>query len=167
LIVIYGVKAYDGIIGIIARKFISSLLSFYILQKGGDCMAKAEDMQKQAVLNYKQNGGNMEKAMLDAGYAPSTARYQQSRLLKKVGTQIKEAQKEIRSPKIKTIQEIQEWWSAKMNDPNVADKDKIKCSELLVKSMGGFVDNVNVNAKMENPLSGLTTEELKKLSDDG
>ena len=130
-------------------------------------MAKAETMQKQAILNYKQNGGNMERAMLDAGYAPSTARYQQSRLLKKVGAQIKEVQKEINSPKIKTIQEIQEWWSTNIDNPKVEKKDQIKCSELLAKSMGGFVDNVNVNAKTANPLEGLTTEELKKLANDG
>lgn len=105
-------------------------------------MAKAEEMQKQAVLNYKANGGNMEQAMLDAGYAPSTARKQQSRLLNKVGTQIEEVQKEINSPKIKTIQEIQEWWCEQIGNPTVEMKDQIKCSELHAKSLGAFIDRV-------------------------
>lgn len=126
-------------------------------------MAKAEEMQKQAVLNYKRNGGNMEQAMLDAGYAPSTARKQQSRLLKKVGVQIEEVQKEINNPKIKTIQEIQEWWSANIDNPEVEKKDQIKCSELLAKSQGGFVEKVQVSGTAKNPFEGLTTEELKKM----
>lgn len=127
---------------------------------------KSEAMQKNAVLNYKANGGNMEQAMLDAGYAPSTARKQQRRLLNKVGTQIDEVQKEIDSPKIKSIQEVQEWWSSMIDNEEESTKDRLKASELLVKSKGGFTDNVQVKGSLNNPFEGLTTEELKKLVDD-
>lgn len=126
-----------------------------------------EKMRRDAVYNYKMNGGNMKQAMLDAGYAETTADRQAKRLLKKVGCEIGEAQKEINSPKIKTIREIQEWWSANIDNPDVEKKDQIKCSELLAKSQGGFVENVNVNGRVNNPLSGLSTEELKKLVADG
>ena len=128
-------------------------------------MAKKDvkKMRRDAVMHYKANGGNMKQAMIDAGYSESYAVSHSEYLSRIVGQEIQEAQKEINSPKIKTIQEIQEWWSANIDDPNVDKKDQIKCSELLAKSQGGFVENVNVNAKPVNPLAGLSTAELKKL----
>lgn len=128
---------------------------------------RQEDMQRDAVLNYKANGGDMKKAMIDAGYAESTARAQQRRLLNLVGQEIKDVQNEIDSPKIKTITEIQEFWSENMDDVNCDMQYRVKCSELLAKSQGAFVENVNVNGRINNPMAGLTTEELKKLVNSG
>lgn len=45
--------------------------------------------------------------------------------------------------------------------------DKVRALELLGKHIGLFEDKVKVNGEISNPMSGLTTEDLKKLIEDG
>ena len=45
--------------------------------------------------------------------------------------------------------------------------DKVRALELLGKHIGLFEDKVKVNGEINNPMSGLTTEDLKKLIEDG
>lgn len=45
--------------------------------------------------------------------------------------------------------------------------DKIRALELLGKHLGMFTDKVEVTGEVNNPMAGLTTEELKKLVYDG
>ena len=125
------------------------------------------DRQQQVVLNYKANGGNMKQAMIDAGYSETYADRNSKYLLGIIGDEIKAQQKNIVSGKIKTVTEIQEWWSGIMDDAGIDYKERIKCSDLLAKSQGAYIENVNVNGNINNPMAGLTTEELKKLVNDG
>jgi phage terminase small subunit len=129
-------------------------------------MAKSKDRQQQVVLNYKANGGNMKKAMIDAGYSETYADRNSKYLLGIIGEQIKKQQDDIKSKKIKSIEEIQEWWTEILDNPEEERSHQIKCSELLAKSQGGFIDKVQLNGNVNNPFAGLTTEELKKLIDD-
>lgn len=128
-------------------------------------MAKKDfkKMRRDAVMNYKANGGNMKQAMIDAGYSESYAVSHSEYLSRIVGQELLDAQKEIDSPKIKSIQEIQEWWASKLDNPEVEMKDQVRCSELLAKSVGAFVEKVQVSGNVTNPLAGLSTAELKKL----
>lgn len=130
-------------------------------------MGKSEDRQRQVVLNYKANGGNMKKAMIDAGYSESYADRNSKYLLGIIGQEIKTQQTEIKSDKIKTITQVQEFWSENMDCEGNEMQHRIKCSELLAKSLGAFIENVNVNGNVNNPMAGLTTEELKRLIGDG
>lgn len=45
--------------------------------------------------------------------------------------------------------------------------DKVRALELLGKHLGMFQDKVEVSGEINNPMAGLTTEELKKLIEDG
>ena len=108
-------------------------------------MADKLSRKEQTIVNYKANGGNMKKAMIDAGYSETYADKNSRYLMGIIGEQIKEEQEEIKKDKIKTIEDIQEWWSGMIDAEDVPAKEKIKCSELLVKSQGGFVDRVNVS----------------------
>ena len=45
--------------------------------------------------------------------------------------------------------------------------DKTRALELLGRHLGMFTDKVEVSGEMNNPMAGLTTEELKKLIGDG
>lgn len=117
-------------------------------------MSEKLSRRDQTIMNYKANGGNMKKAMIDAGYSETYADRNSRYLLGIIGEQIKEEQNEIKSEKIKTISDIQEWWSSMLDDADVSDRDKIKCSELLVKSQGGFVDRVNLNGAIPVVISG-------------
>ena len=111
---------------------------------------------------------NATQAAIRAGYSEKTANEQGARMLAKVSIQeyIQQFQKQIDQKNIKTVEEVQEWWSEVMVDEEAKLTDRIKASELLVKSKGGFMDRVQVNGNIRNPLAGLTTEELKKLVDD-
>ncbi len=117
-------------------------------------MSEKLSRRDQTIMNYKANGGNMKKAMIEAGYSETYADRNSRYLMGIIGEQIKEEQIEIKSEKIKTISDIQEWWSSMLDDADVSDRDKIKCSELLVKSQGGFVDRVNVNGTIPVVISG-------------
>lgn len=130
-------------------------------------MAGKLSRREQTIVNYKANGGNMKKAMIDAGYSETYADKNSKYLLGIIGEQIKEEQKGIKEDGIKSVAEIQKWWSNVMDDKTVEYKDRIRCSENLAKSQGGFIENVNVSGQVNNPMAGLTTEELKKLINDG
>lgn len=130
-------------------------------------MASKLSRREQTIVNYKANGGNMKKAMIDAGYSETYADKNSKYLLGIIGEQIKEEQKGIKADGIKSVAEIQKWWSSVMEDEAVEYKDRIRCSENLAKSQGGFIENVHVSGKVNNPMEGLTTEELKKLINDG
>ena len=126
-------------------------------------MASKLNRREQTALNYKANGGNMKKAMIDAGYSESYADKNARYLLGIIGQQIKDDQKAIKSKKIKSVEEIQEWWADVMDDENADMKDRIKCSENLAKSQGAFIDKLEVKGEVNNPFAGMTTEELKEL----
>ena len=49
----------------------------------------------------------------------------------------------------------------------VKSYDKIRALELLGKHLGMFEEKIEVNGQVNNPMAGLTTEELKKLVADG
>lgn len=107
----------------------------------------SKDRQQQVILNYKANGGNMKKAMIDAGYSESYADRNSKYLLGIIGEEIKAQQAQICQSKIKNIEEIQEWWSEVLCDEEQDLKDRIRCSELLAKAQGAFI--VKVEADVE------------------
>lgn len=160
MIVIYGVKAYDGIIGIIARKFISSLLSFYILQKGGDC--RMTEKQRRFCDEYLRDC-NAAQAAIRAGYSKKTAKQIGQKLLTKIDLRAYvDAQLEkIRSEKIADAQEVMEYLTSVMrgehteqtlqlagdgvqqiSEIKVAARERLKAAELLGKRYALFTEKI-------------------------
>ena len=127
-------------------------------------MAKL-NRREQTIMNYMQNGGNIKKAMIDAGYSETYADRNSKYLLGIIGNDIKKAQENIRNDNIKSIEEVQQWWSEVMDDSEENTKNRLKASELLVKSKGGFIEKMEVSAK-EDPFDKLKVEELRQLIDD-
>lgn len=127
-------------------------------------MAKL-NRREQTIMNYMQNGGNIKKAMIDAGYSETYADRNSKYLLGIIGDEIKKAQENIRNDNIKSIEEVQQWWSEVMDDNEENTKNRLKASELLVKSKGGFIEKMEVTAK-EDPFDKLKVEELRQLIDD-
>ena len=121
--------------------------------------------REQTIMNYMQNGGNIKKAMIDAGYSETYADRNSKYLLGIIGDEIKKAQENIRNDNIKSIEEVQQWWSEVMDDNEENTKKRLKASELLVKSKGGFIEKMEVTAK-EDPFDKLKVEELRQLIDD-
>lgn len=122
--------------------------------------------REQTILNYQRNGGNMKRAMIDAGYSETYADKNARYLMGIIGDEIKAQQAETLKAEIKSVEEVQKWWSGIVGDEEQEMKDRMKASELLVKSQGGFIEKVDVKGNVNNPMEGLTTEELKKLIGD-
>lgn len=111
---------------------------------------------------------NATQAAIKAGYSEKYAGQNADKILK--NTNVREYlsyfQKKVDQTAIKSVEEVQRWWSSIIDDAEEVTKDRLKASELLVKSKGGFMDNVQVKGSLNNPFEGLTTEELKKLAED-
>ena len=116
-------------------------------------MSKINDRQKQVILNYKANGGNMKKAMIDAGYSETYADRNSKYLMGIIGEEIKSQQDEISNEKIKSISEIQEWWSSVVGEAEQDMNSRIKCSELLARSQGAFIDKLKIDGDMKGDLT--------------
>lgn len=112
-------------------------------------MANKLNRREQAVFNYMKNGGNMKKAMIDAGYSEKYADKNSRYLLGIVGEDIKTQQKNIQSSNIKSVKEIQEWWSEQMDNIENDMSIRMKASEHLAKSQGGFIDKIEADVKTE------------------
>lgn len=52
----------------------------------------------------------------------------------------KELSKEIKKNTIASLEEIQEFWTSVYKNKDVKDTDRLKASELLAKSKGGFIE---------------------------
>lgn len=79
------------------------------------------------------------------------------------------ADKLLETPRIADMEEINAFWTNVMRDKGEETKDRLKASELRAKAAGAFVQKIEHSGtlEVENPLAGLTTEELRKLADDG
>ena len=53
----------------------------------------------------------------------------------------------------RAIAEIQEWWSGVMDDEEQKLEHRIKCSELLAKSQGGFIDRIEADINTETTIT--------------
>lgn len=59
-----------------------------------------------------------------------------------------------------------EWLTEIMLNPEEETKDKLKACDILNRMEGEYLDKVEVDGQLNNPMAGLTTDELKKLIGD-
>lgn len=114
------------------------------------------DRREQTKINYMKNGGNMKKAMIDAGYSETYADKNARYLMGIIGEEIKDMQGELRADGIKSVEAVQQWWSALVDDDSIDMNTRMRASEDIVRSQGGFIDrlkgDVNVSKKLEDLL---------------
>lgn len=114
------------------------------------------DRREQTKINYMKNGGNMKKAMIDAGYSETYADRNSQYLMGIIGDEIKEMQEELKADGIKSVKEVQKWWSSLLDDETADMNTRMKASENIVRSQGGFIDrlkgDVNISKKLEDLL---------------
>lgn len=67
---------------------------------------------------------------------------------------------------IMSVKERKAWLSNVIQSEEEYMKDKLKALDILNKMDGAYIEKVEVNGNINNPLAGLTTEELKRLVDD-
>ena len=122
---------------------------YYNYTKGGVWRMPKLGRREQTVINYMKNGGNMKKAMIDAGYSETYADRNSQNLMGIIGDDIKAMQDDIRSSEVKSVEEIQKWWSDNMDNDELTWSERIKISELLARSQGGFLDKIQLDGKVK------------------
>ena len=126
--------------------------------------------KQQAWVDYYKQGKTAAEAARLAGYkARDDNGFQSigSENLRKLAVFIADRDKLLETPRIADMEEINAFWTNVMRDKGEETKDRLKASEL--RATGAFVQQIEHSGTLEvdNPLAGLTTEELRKLADDG
>lgn len=85
----------------------------------------------------------------------------------KVLVRLEELAKQTTSKAVMTITQRKEWLSELIESTEEETKDKLKAVDILNKMDGAYVEKVELGGQLNNPMAGLTTDELKKLINDG
>ena len=80
---------------------------------------------------------------------------------------VEELRQSATSAAIMTITQRKEWLSALIQNVEEATPNRLKALDTLNKMDGAYIEQINVNGSINNPFSGLTTEELRELVRDG
>lgn len=122
--------------------------------------------QKKFAEAYSKSGNGTEA--YKAAYPKvkeTTARINASKLLANANIQqyLKELNHESKTNKIAEIQEVKEFWTTIMRDKKEKTPDRIKASELLAKTAGAFIENVNL--KVTEPVQII--DDIREVDEDG
>ena len=71
------------------------------------------------------------------------------------------------SKAVMSIQERKEWLTEVVNDREENMKNRLRAVDTLNKMDGAYIENIKVNGQINNPMQGLTTEELRKIANGG
>lgn len=85
----------------------------------------------------------------------------------KVLERVKELAVESTSEAVMSAKKRKEWLSKIMEDIGEETKDRLKACDILNRMEGAYIEKVQVGGQINNPMAGLTTEDLKKLINDG
>jgi len=103
--------------------------------------------RQQKFCEFYAKGESATKAYMDAGYSTKSegaAAVSSSKLLRnpKIVEEIAKLSVKTRTSAIATITEIKEFWTQTLQSVEEEMPHRLKASELLVKSEGGFLDKV-------------------------
>ena len=89
-------------------------------------------------------------ATIKAGYHakyPKSIGYENSIRFKEIiDVRRKELNEKITNKNIAELEEIQQFWTEMFKDSSTKDSDRLKASELLAKSKGGFIEKHEIKA---------------------
>ena len=85
----------------------------------------------------------------------------------KILTRLKELGSQATSKAVMSATQRKEWLTEVILSEAEETRDKLKAVDILNRMDGEYIDKVEVNGEVNNPMSALTTEELKKLIGDG
>lgn len=84
----------------------------------------------------------------------------------KVLERLKELAEVSTSKAVLTATQRKEWLSEIILNKEEETKDRLKAVDILNKMDGAYIEKVEVNGQLNNPLANLTDEELKRLVSD-
>ena len=114
-------------------------------------MSKLTAKQQAWIDYYKQGHSATESARL-AGYkansesAFGTIGFEN---LQKLARYIADREEILASPRIATMEEINEFWTGIVRDEDADIKDRLKASELRARAAGGFTEKVQHSGSIE------------------
>lgn len=85
----------------------------------------------------------------------------------KVLERLRELAEQSTSEAVMNATQRKEWLTSIIRSEAEETKDKLKAVDILNRMEGEYVDKVQLGGQVNNPMAGLTTEELKKLINDG
>lgn len=105
---------------------------------------RLSERQRRFAEAYARNGGNTERAALEAGYSRTYARAQAHRLLANIGIAeyLQELTAQAREQGVASALERQQFWATVMRDPQADMQHRLKASELLGRAQGDFLERV-------------------------
>ena len=111
--------------------------------------------------------GNATESAIKAGYKEKTSRVTASKMLTKANIKKyrKESQEKTKTSRIMTAIERREFLTEVIKNGNEKIQDRLKALDILNKMDGEYIEKMQLSGQVNtNPLSGLTTEELRALA---
>ena len=129
---------------------------------------KLSQKQKAFCENYV-SCGNATQAAIYAGYSAKTAKSIGAENLSKpyLADHIKKLQSKIEDSKIMSAKERQETLSSIARNPDEKSESRIKAIDTLNKMTGEYIQQVQMSGTINNPYENISSEDLKKLIDNG
>lgn len=128
------------------------------------------ERQKKFAEYYVQSG-NAAQSAIKAGYSDSYATHRTDEMLRNVeiAEYIKELSQKAQNERILTAKDRQEMLSDIAKDKKNSPSDRIRAVDTLNKMTGEYTTKIqaDMNANVNNPFAALSTDELKKLIDNG
>ena len=136
---------------------------------------KMTEKQQAFVDDYIKTGDHF-KSYLSAGYKPkddanmrsgACQMLQNPNIQRALDRRHREVAKyvELRTGRsVADLAEVTMFWTDLLRDNDAKPADRLKASEYLAKTQSAFTDKIEIAGKLDtNPLSGLSTEELREL----
>ena len=123
--------------------------------------------RQKAFCEYYVACGNATESAIKAGYKEKTSRVTASKMLTKANIKkyIKELQEKTKTSRIMTAIERREFLTEVIKNGNEKIQDRLKALDILNKMDGEYIEKMQLSGQVNtNPLSGLTTEELRALA---
>lgn len=111
-------------------------------------MAGKLSAKQQAWVDYYKQGHTATEAARLAGYKGNNLNRIGHENLIKLDNYIQDRDAILESPRIADMEEINAYWTSVMRDTQESTKNRLKASELRMRSAGGFVDNIQLQGKM-------------------
>lgn len=111
--------------------------------------------------------GNATESAIKAGYSETYSKTRTNVLLQNVEIcrYIKELQEKTKTSRIMTAVERREFLTEVIKNGNEKIQDRLKALDILNKMDGEYIEKMQLSGQVNtNPLSGLTTEELRALA---
>lgn len=111
--------------------------------------------------------GNATESAIKAGYSEKYTNKNVSKIRQNTAVQeyIKELQEKTKTSRIMTAIERREFLTEVIKNGNEKIQDRLKALDILNKMDGEYIEKMQLSGQVNtNPLSGLTTEELRALA---